>query len=108
MCDVLQAGVAQTLRNWAITMGGGEAERASSAFDKVFVDVNGNRELEAVLQIVHLVVRELHAPFVVCKSRALHRALSAARTRDRFHAMKRRDGDGKMKMALQLASKKLV
>lgn len=94
--DMLQPAAAATLHCWrreccvrlgVESRGTAAADAVSAAceqaFDKVFVDVNGNRGLDSVLQIVGVVVQELRAPFVCVKSRELHRALSDVRTRQR-------------------------
>ena len=60
--DVLQAGAMEALRRrrgWTV----------------VFVDINGNRELETVLLVLRLCVKELGPRAVFVKSRALHQAL---------------------------------
>ena len=52
---------------------------SSPPFTKVFVDINGNRLLPAVAGVLDMVLGELQAPFVCCKSRELHAALVARR-----------------------------
>ena len=49
----------------------------SLPFTKVFIDINGNRPLPAVCQVLQIALEELRAPFVVCKSRELHASLLA-------------------------------
>jgi CheY-like chemotaxis protein len=65
----------------------GEAEAAvapvcgGSSFDAVFIDINGNRMIEAVAEVTRLVCRDLaHRPprLIVVKSSEMAKALQAA------------------------------
>ena len=55
----------------------GEASVHGPSFTHVFIDINGNRPLPAVAGVLQMVLEELRAGFVCCKSRELHAALTA-------------------------------
>ena len=52
-----------------------DGEKVSQPWSKVFIDINGNRELETVVQVVQAVIAELAPAAVFVKSSALHQAL---------------------------------
>ena len=55
-----------------------DGEKVSQPWSKVFIDINGNRELDAVLSAVGVLVAHVGTPEVlIVKSRALHAELVA-------------------------------
>ena len=80
VADVLQAGALPRLvcpaPETAAEDGKTDGEKVSSQpWSKVFIDINGNRELETVVQVVQAVIAELAPVAVFVKSSALHQAL---------------------------------
>lgn len=70
--DVLQPTAVSQLRAWAAELGGAGGE-AAARFSVVLIDINGTREVGAVVRVTQLVLAALRpSRLVAIKSRALH------------------------------------
>ena len=82
LADLARASAAKGVPTEPTAAPKAPAPTASSSqtapFTRVFIDINGNRLLPAVAGVLQIALEELDAPFICCKSRALHAALTAS------------------------------
>jgi predicted O-methyltransferase YrrM len=69
--DVLQVGASQRLHELE--------EGAGGRFNKVLVDINGNRNVEALTLVIKMVLSDLHPDALIVKNRALFKQVQETR-----------------------------
>jgi hypothetical protein len=70
--DVLQVGASQRLHELEEGAGGGR-------FNKVLIDINGNRDVEALTLVIKMVINDLHPDTLIVKNRALFKQVQETR-----------------------------